>query len=136
MAVGATVLATVATLAGVVTHRAPTSGPDSPREVVEAFVTAGLSHDWRASWELLCRSEQLELGSLDRYVFVQEAAAAMLGRPDNEGTTVVVGAARPYAYVDREARLVEVQLARADETHEMQLVVVREDDGFRACGQR
>jgi hypothetical protein len=131
----AAVLAAVATVAGVLTHRGLTSGPDTPREAAEAFMSAGLQYDWRTSWELLCRSEQLDRGSLDRYTMVKEAAAAVIGRPDNAGMTVTVGEARPFEGPELEAYVVDVQLARGDETHDMQLVVVAEDDGFRACGQ-
>lgn len=132
----AAALVTTTTVAGVLTHRAPTPGPDSPTDAAEAFVTAGLRYDWRTTWELLCRSEQRERGPFDRYVSVQETASLVIGRPDNAGMTVVVGTAHPYTYVDLEAHLVELQLTRAGETHEMHLVVVREEEGFRACGQR
>jgi hypothetical protein len=136
--IAAAVLVTAAAVAGVLTHRTPLPdpGPDSPTDAAEAFVTAGLRHDWRASWELLCRSEQHERGPFDRYVSVQETASLVIGRPDDAGTTVRVGTAHPYTYVDLEAHLVELQLTRAGQTHEMHLVVVREEEGFRACGQR
>jgi hypothetical protein len=60
--VGAAVLAVAATAAGVLTYRALGSGPDTPREAAEAFVSAHQRYEWRAAWELLCNSEQLEQG--------------------------------------------------------------------------
>ena len=123
------------TAAGVLTYRGLTSGPDTPREAAEAFVSANQRYDWRASWELLCHAEQLEQGPLDRYVRAQEAAAAMV-RPFRDGLTVAIGQARPDGRSSPQSYLVDVHLSRADETHRAELVVVEEDDGFRACGQR
>lgn len=124
------------TAAGVLTYRGATSGPDTPQEAAEAFMSAGLRHDWRASWELLCRSEQLEHGSVDRYVMVKQGAAALVGWSEPGGATVSVGEARPHTRIESRAWLVDVQLARAGEIHDMQLVVVEEAGGPRACGQR
>jgi len=129
----AAVLLVAAAVAGVLVHRTVTADPGTPQETAEAFMTAGLRQDWRASWELLCRPERLEHGSVDRYVLVKAAAAAMIGMSD-EGVTVSVREARPYPDAGPEAHLVEVRLARADETHDLQLVVVEEDGDWRACG--
>ena len=64
-----------------------------------------------------------------------EAAAVVIGRPDNEGTTVTVGEARFRGGSRPPSYVVDVQLARVDDRHDVHLVVVAEDDGFRACGQ-
>ncbi len=135
LVIGAAALAVAATAAGVLTHRALGSGPDTPREAAEAFVSAHQRYEWRAAWELLCNSEQLEQGPLDRYIRTQEAAAAMV-RPFRDGLTVAIGQARPDGRSSPQSYLVDVHLSRADETHRAELVVVQEDDGFRACGQR
>ncbi len=98
-------------------------------------MSANQRYDWRTSWELLCHTEQLELGPLDRYVRTQDAAVAIVG-PLNDGLTITVGAARPDGRSSPQSYLVDVHLSRADETHRAELVVVAEDGGFRACGQR
>ena len=133
--VGAAVLAVAATVAGVLTHRALGSGPDTPQEAAEAFLSAGLRQDWRATWELLCRGEQLEYGSVDSYLMVREAAAAIVGSSNTEDVTVSVGEARPSAHSESGSWVVDAQLTRAGELHDLRLVVVAEDDGLRACGR-
>jgi hypothetical protein len=133
--VGAAVLAVAAAAAGVLTYRGFTSGPDTPREAAEAFVSAHQRYEWRAAWELLCNSEQLEQGPLDRYIRTQEAAAAMV-RPFKDGLTVTIGEARPDGRSSPQSYLVDVQQSRGNQSHRTELVVVAEDGGFRACGRR
>ena len=134
--IGAAVLAVGAMVAGVLTHRGLTTGPDdTPREAVENFLTANQRYDWRAAWELLCHTEQLERGPLDRYIRTQDAAVAVVG-PLNDGLTITVGGARPNGRSSPPSYVVDVQLARAGDTHRMEMLAVEEDDGFRACGQR
>ena len=122
-------------VAGVLTHRGLTSGPDdTPREAVENFLTANQRYDWRVAWELLCHTEQLELGPLDRYIRTQDAAVAVVG-PLNDGLTITVGDVRPNGRSSPQSYVVDVQLAQAGDTHRIEVLAVEEDDGFRACGQ-
>ncbi|WNV74139.1 hypothetical protein [Geodermatophilus sp. DSM 44513] len=134
LALCAAVLLVAAAVAGVVVHQTVTANPGTPQETAEAFMSAGLRQDWRASWELLCGPERLDHGSVDRYLLVKGATAAMVGMSD-ERVTVSAGDARPHPDAGPEAHLVEVRLARAGETHDLQLVVVEEDGDWRACGQ-
>ena len=133
--IGGAVLAVGAMVAGVLTHRGLTSGPDdTPREAVENFLTANQRYDWRVAWELLCHTEQLELGPLDRYIRTQDAAVAVVG-PLNDGLTITVGDVRPNGRSSPQSYVVDVQLAQAGDTHRIEVLAVEEDDGFRACGQ-
>lgn len=91
-------------------------------------------HDWRASWELLCHSRQLELGPVDRYIRLQEAAAAMV-EPFTAGATTTVGEARPNGRSSPQSHVVDLIRFRAGESHRAELVVVEEQGDFRACGQ-
>jgi hypothetical protein len=133
--IAAAVLAVLATVAGVFAQRTLASGPDSPQDVAETFMSAALRHDWRASWDLLCRSAQLDYGSVDRYVMVKAGAAALIGWSDTRGVTATVGEARPHGGSGPPSYVLDVQLSRAGETHDVQLIVVQEDDEFRVCGQ-
>ncbi|MEX5718598.1 hypothetical protein [Geodermatophilus maliterrae] len=128
-------VAVVAVVTGIVTHRALTSWPDSPEEVAEAFLAANQRHDREASWELLCHSERLRFGALADWIWTQEAAVAVVG-PLDDGLTITVGEARPDGRSSPQSYVVDVQLARADERHRLEVLVMEEDGGFRACGQR
>ncbi len=126
-------LAVAATAAGLVTHRALASDPDSPREVAEQFMAANQRDDRRASWELLCHAEQVELGPLDRYVRIKDAAVATVG-PFDADLTVRVDEVRPHGRSSPQSYVVDVELSRDGETHHQELFVVQVDGGFRVCG--
>jgi hypothetical protein len=133
--VGGAVLALAVMAAGVLTYRGLTSGPDTPREAAEAYVSAHQRYDWHTSWELLCNSQQLEQGPLDRYIGTQEAAAAMV-KPFRDGLTTTIGEARPDGRSSPQSYLVDVKQSLGNQSHRTELVVVAEDGGFRACGGR
>ncbi|RBY80549.1 hypothetical protein DQ238_08150 [Geodermatophilus sp. TF02-6] len=107
--------------------------PDTPQEAAEAFLTANQRYDWRASWELLCHSEQAGHGSLDHYIRTQDAAIAAVG-PLDDGLTVTVGAARPNGHSTPQSYVVDMVLSRGGESERSEMLVVEEDGGFRACG--
>ncbi len=131
--IGAAVLPIAATVAGGLTWRALTSGPDTPQELAEEFLTARQGYDWTTSWELLCHSEQVVNGPLDRYIRLQDAAVATVG-PLNDGLTFRVAGVRPNSRTTPQSHVVDVEFRRDDETHRMEMLVVEEDGGPRACG--
>ncbi len=132
--VGGAALAVAGTAAGVVTWQDLASEPHSPEEAAEAFMAAGLRYDWRAAWELLCRGEQLERGPFEEYAQLKEAGAVLIGRPSDDDVTVTADEVRPHEESGLDGSVVGVELARGDDRWDTELVVVREDDGFRTCG--
>jgi hypothetical protein len=128
----AAALAVVATVAGVVVWRASTAEPESPEQVVEQFITADQRHDWAASWDLLCRSDRREVGSLDDWVHAKEATMAAAGGDFADIPFVVLGS-RARSDSGRQSYAVDFGMTRDGETSRQQLLVVEEDDGLRVC---
>jgi hypothetical protein len=109
------------------------SGPATPRQTIQEFTAANQRYDWETSWQLLCHSERLRHGSLDRYARTQDAAVAVVG-PLNDGLTVTVGEARPRGRSSPQSYVVPMVLTRSGESESFDVLVVEEDGRFRACG--
>lgn len=132
--IGAAVLAVAATAAGVVTYRALASEPESPLGTAEAFFGAEQRHDWLASWDLLCHSEQRAVGSLERWISVKEATVATPGQ-DYADVTVIVSGARLRPGSAPPSYLVDFWVGDGADMHPQQMLVVEEDGGLRVCDE-
>ncbi len=130
---GAAVLAVAATVAGIVTWQVRTSVPDSPEEVAEAYFAAHERFDWPASWELLCRRERAPYGGLAQWIRSHDLAIELVDSSDDE-LTYSIGDVRPSGRSSPESYVVDVELGMAGVTRQLELLVVEEDGGLRACG--
>ncbi|MGY1812858.1 hypothetical protein [Blastococcus sp. SYSU D00820] len=101
-----------------------TGGPGSPREAVEDYLAAGNERDWPAAYDLLCRAEQREAGSLREYVEASEES--VLSRFEYE-----VGAFGP---VESQGWGVQVSVRFEGESSDAEILVVEESGDYRVCG--
>ena len=131
--IGVAVLATAVATGGVVTSHASSTRPDSPPEVVEQFLAADQRHDWAASWALLCRTQQLEVGSFERYVRVKDETMVSAGLDPADVSVTVAGARERPGSVPR-SYLVTFWVGRDGETLRQEMLVVEQDGEFRVCG--
>ena len=100
------------------------SGPETPREAVQAFIDAGNAEDSGASWDMLCRRDQLTLGPRPHYL-QERAAAAEETAALRAGTQVTVGDVQYDGTVPGYA--VDLLIAPGDGSPPVQMVVVEEE---------
>ncbi|GAB3316178.1 hypothetical protein GCM10027451_32610 [Geodermatophilus aquaeductus] len=131
---GAAVVAVVLVTAGVAAWLTFTDAHRSPRAVAEAFLTANERHDWAASWELLCRSEQLRHESFAMWSDVQDLRVEIRS-PALEGETVTVEDVRPNERSARPSYVIDLEHDLGSAVYFDTLLVVEEDGEYRACGQ-
>ncbi len=131
--VGAAVVALTATATGLVLWRALDTRADTPQAVAEAFLTAEERHDWAASWELLCRSDQLRHESFATFSDVQDRRVE-IRNPALEGETVTVEGVRPDERSARPSYVVDLKHDLGAAVYFDTLLVVEEDGDYRVCG--
>ena len=130
----ATVFAVVLLTAGTVAWLTFTDAHRSPRAVAEAFLTANERHDWAASWELLCHSEQVRHESFAVFSEVQDLLVEIRS-PAVEAETVTVEDVRPDERSARPSYVVDLEHDLGSAVYSDALLVVEEDGEYRACGQ-
>ena len=134
MVVG-TIAGVAATVVGVAAHLVLAPGPRSPQAVAEAFLTANERHDWAASWALLCRSEQEQVGSLAMWSDVQDLDAQIRG-PWVADETTTVHRVRVDERSSPPSFLVDLEHDTGTAVYFDTLLVVEEAGDLRACGMR